>query len=271
LALSVADVSLVYETIAGNDPLDATSANKPIEKLADSKDLAAKKYRFACFDATLSLPGLDPEIKEAISGFIKKLESEGHIVEKVPFNLIDFIVPAYYVLTTAEASSNLSRYDGVRYGHRIKEENINLTDFYKSNRSEGFGPEVKRRIMLGSFVLSSGYYDAYFTKAQQVRRLLNNQIANVFGSFDAILMPVSPTTAFPLGQHQNDPITMYLADIYTVLANLTGIPGMAIPGFFHSNGMPFGLQIMTNHWHELPLHQISKYLEFLLLGNHDKD
>jgi aspartyl-tRNA(Asn)/glutamyl-tRNA(Gln) amidotransferase subunit A len=262
---SVADIALVYETMAGHDPLDATCYDLPVQKLSDNPPAPDKKYRFAYFDATLSLPGLDPEIKQAIAGLFEKLKQEGHTVEEIPFSLLEYIVPTYYVLTTAEAGSNLSRYDGIRFGHRSSKPTKDLTEFYKLNRSEGFGPEVKRRILLGSFVLSSGYFDAYFTKAQQVRRLLSNQITNVFKDFDAILMPVSPTTAFPIGGHKGDPVAMYLADIYTVLANLAGIPGLAIPAFTHSNGMPFGLQVLTNHYQELTLHQISTYLETLVV------
>lgn len=261
---SISDIALVFETMAGHDPMDATSTDLPVEKTVESNINPEKKYRFAYFDATLSLPGLDPEINQAITGLFEKLREEGHIVEEVHFTLLDYIVPTYYVLTTAEASSNLSRYDGVRYGHRSTEKTKDLTEFYKLNRSEGFGPEVKRRILLGSFVLSSGYYDAYFSKAQQVRRLLSDQITNVFKGYDAILMPVSPTTAFPLGGHKGDPVSMYLADIYTVLANLTGVPALAIPGFKHSNGMPFGLQALTNHYQELSLHAIGLYIESLL-------
>ncbi|HEX5636890.1 MAG TPA: amidase family protein, partial [Gammaproteobacteria bacterium] len=209
---------------------------------------------------TMTLPGLDPEIKQQIENLFEKLAQQGHTVEALPFDLLDYIVPAYYVLTTAEASSNLNRYDGVRYGHSSELPLDDLTAFYKHNRSEGFGPEVKRRIMLGSFVLSAGYYDAYFTKAQQVRRRIANQTTTVFRDFDAILMPVSPTTAFHIGQQTKDPIAMYLADIYTVFANLAGIPGMAIPMFKHSNGMPFGVQVLTNRGEEVNLHSISQAL-----------
>lgn len=144
-------------------------------------------------------------------------------------------MPAYYVLTTAEASSNLSRYDGIRFGHQTKNSTKDLTDFYKQTRSEAFGKEVQRRIMLGTFVLSSGYYDAYFSKAQQVRRLLSNKTDVVFAEFDALIMPTSPTTAFSIGDKTSDPVAMYLADIFTVFANLTGIPGISIPLFSHSN------------------------------------
>ena len=257
---SVSDVAMVFETMAGHDALDATSGIQPVQIFSPGYT-DNLKYRFAYFESTLTLPGLDPEIRTQFEGLLEKLRSEGHIVEAVPFELLDYIVPAYYVLTTAEATSNLSRYDGVRFGHRSAIETDDLTEFYKHNRSEGFGAEVKRRIMLGNFVLSSGFYDAYFTKAQQVRKLLCDQTSTVFRSYQALLMPVSPTTAFSAGSHSADPVAMYLADIYTVFANLTGIPGMAVPLFEHSNGMPYGLQVMTNQWDELTLHHICYYLK----------
>jgi aspartyl-tRNA(Asn)/glutamyl-tRNA(Gln) amidotransferase subunit A len=175
-------------------------------------------------------------------------------------NTSDYIVPAYYILTTAEASSNLSRYDGVRYGYRSAKPSTDLTEFYKHNRSEGFGKEVKRRIMLGTFVLSTGYYDAYFAKAQKVRRKLVEKTELVFSEFDLILMPTSPSVAFKIGEKTDDPIAMYLADIYTVFANLTGIPGISLPLFKHSNGMPFGVQLMAKQFNELSLLQASQRL-----------
>jgi aspartyl-tRNA(Asn)/glutamyl-tRNA(Gln) amidotransferase subunit A len=181
-------------------------------------------------------------------------------VQEIDFEYLDYIVPTYYVLTTAEASSNLSRYDGVKYGYRSTDKNLNLTEFYKKNRSEGFGKEVKRRILLGTFVLSAGYYEAYFNKAQQVRNLLTEQTALIFNDFDIILLPTAPTTAFKIGEKMGDPISMYLADIYTVYANLTGIPGISLPLFKHANGMPFGVQAMTNRFNELPLLQFSHHL-----------
>jgi aspartyl-tRNA(Asn)/glutamyl-tRNA(Gln) amidotransferase subunit A len=257
-----ADVAKVFETIGGHDELDATSLpGNPESLLHQYATPLPAQLRFAYFDSTLSLPGLDPEIKAAHLNLFTRLKAQGHTVEAVPFTLLDYVVPAYYVLTTAEASSNLSRYDGVRYGHQSKHNAENLTEFYKRNRSEGFGEEVKRRILLGSFVLSAGFYDAYFTKAQQVRQLLVEQTALVFSRFDAIIMPVSPTTAFALGEKQSDPVAMYLADIFTVFANLTGIPGIALPLFRHSNGLPFGTQVMANRGKELLLHQIGIKLE----------
>jgi aspartyl-tRNA(Asn)/glutamyl-tRNA(Gln) amidotransferase subunit A len=260
-AHSVADIAAVYQQIAGPDPMDSTCLQEPLPPF--SLDGAASEItprRFAVLAPTMELPGLDPEIRQRLEALFSALRQQGHTVDYVPFDLLDYIVPAYYVLTTAEASSNLNRYDGVRYGHRSAAAHPDLTAFYKQNRSEGFGPEVKRRIMLGSFVLSAGYFDAYFTKAQQVRRLITRQTAAIFRHYDAILMPVSPTTALPLGQQTGDPVAMYLADIYTVFANLAGIPGMAIPLFRHANGLPFGIQVLTNRGEEVPLHSISQYL-----------
>ena len=205
-------------------------------------------------------PSLDPEIATAIKKSIQQLKDDGHQVEGLNFEYLDHIVPAYYILTTAEASSNLSRYDGVRYGYRSKKPSGDLTEFYKHNRSEGFGKEVKRRIMLGTFVLSTGYYDAYFTKAQKVRRLLVEKTELVFKDFDFILMPTSPSVAFKIGEKTEDPIAMYLADIYTVFANLTGVPGISIPLYNHSCGMPFGIQVMSKRFDELSLLQVSKQL-----------
>jgi aspartyl-tRNA(Asn)/glutamyl-tRNA(Gln) amidotransferase subunit A len=196
-------------------------------------------------------------IARALGEYIQRLRNDGHTVEAIDFELLDYIVPAYYVLTTAEASSNLSRFDGVRYGYRAPDPDLELTDFYKRTRSEGFGKEVKRRILLGTFVLSAGYYDAYFTKAQQVRKLLADRTRLIFNDFDVIILPTAPTTAFTLGEKIDDPIAMYLADIYTVYANLVGIPGISIPLFTHTNGMPFGVQAMTNRFNELSLLQFS--------------
>lgn len=266
---NVPDVALVLQAIAGHDELDGTSAEGEWEidsesfgQLSTSQSLnkEGKKYRFAYLAPTMELPGLDAEIKISIEKHFGALQAEGHMVEAVPFDLLDYIVPAYYVLTTAEASSNLGRFDGVRYGHNSTNKPADLTEYYKQNRSEGFGMEVKRRIMLGSFVLSAGYYDAYFAKAQQVRQLICDRTDSIFNDFDAILMPVSPTTAFKMGEKLKDPVAMYLADIYTVFANLAGLPGMAIPLFQHSNGMKFGVQVLTKRWAEVALHQISHYL-----------
>ncbi len=203
---------------------------------------------------------LDPEIRQKIGAFVKTLRERGHQVDEIGFDLLDYIVPAYYILTTAEASSNLSRFDGVRYGHRTPDSEAGFPEFYKKSRSEGFGKEVKRRILLGTFVLSSGYYEAYFSKAQKVRKILTERTRLIFNDYDIILTPTVPTTAFKAGEKSSDPVAMYLADLYTVYANLVGIPGISLPIFTHTNGMPFGIQAMTNQFRELSLLQFSDEL-----------
>ncbi len=257
--INIPDVSLLLEVMAGADEFDSTVSQKKVPAYS-SQLQSDNKYRIAFFEEALDHPSLDREIGDAIKKKAAQLKEEGHTVEAVPFDLLDYIVPAYYILTTAEASSNLSRYDGVRYGHRIADKDTSLTDFYELTRSEGFGREVKRRIMLGTFVLSAGYYDAYFSKAQQVRRLLSDKMGSLFENYDFLIMPVSPSTAFAAGEKMSDPVAMYLADIYTVMANLTGVPAISIPLFKHSNGMPFGLQVMASRFEELSLLQFSKQL-----------
>jgi len=256
---TIPDVAKVLDVVAGPDEFDSTVSSGSFEPYSESPD--KKKYRIAYFNEALNHPSLDPEIASSIKGLINELELKGHLVEPVEFDLIDYIVPAYYVLTTAEASSNLSRYDGVRYGYRTVENGLDLTDFYKKSRSKGFGKEVKRRIMLGTFVLSSGYYDAYFTRAQQVRNLLTKKIQLVFSTFDFIILPTSPTVAFKSGEMTQDPIAMYLADIYTVMANLVGVPAISVPLFHHKiTGMAFGLQVLSAQNKELPLLRFSNEL-----------
>jgi aspartyl-tRNA(Asn)/glutamyl-tRNA(Gln) amidotransferase subunit A len=256
---NIPDIALALEVMAGQDEYDSTVSHQPVLAYSTLLD-DTKKYRIAYFDEALDHPSLDPEISASIKSLLKQLKKEGHEVQPVSFDLLDHIVPAYYVLTTAEASSNLSRYDGVKYGYRIPETNIELTELYKQTRSSGFGKEVKRRIMLGTFVLSSGYYDAYFTRAQKVRKLLFDKTQLIFNDFDFIILPTSPSTAFKIGEKMDDPISMYLADIYTVMANLVGIPAISLPLFKHTNGMPFGLQVMSNRFNELDLLRISKQL-----------
>lgn len=254
---ALADVALLLEVMAVPDAKDSTMMQLPQEKISLPEN-SSSKYRFCYFPETLEHKGLDPEVKDAITGKIEELKSNGHTVCTESFDLLDYIVPAYYVLTTAEASSNLSRYDGVRYGYRAAEgKPMPLDEFYRRNRSEGFGAEVKKRIMLGTFVLSTGYYDAYFSKAQQIRRLLVNKVNKIFEEYDALIMPVAPFTAMKIGANAADPIATYLADIYTVFANLTGIPGIALPLFSHSNNMPFGLQLMAKPGNEVTLLQVS--------------
>lgn len=253
---NIPDVSLVLEVISGNDVFDSTASSKEVLPYSSNLESQPGK-KIGYFRQAMESPALDPEIATGLKGFLDKLSADGYDVQPIDFELLDYIVPAYYVLTTAEASSNLSRYDGIRYGFRNVDKNQDLTELYKNSRSEGFGKEVKRRIMLGTFVLSSGYYDAYYSKAQKVRRLLSDQMELIFKDFDAVILPTVPSTAFSLGQNDQDPIAMYMADIFTVLANLTGLPAISIPLFWHSNGLPFGLQVMTNRFHELSLLQLS--------------
>lgn len=255
----VADVASVLAVISGPDEFDSTAVDNKLD--FNTSNLLSSNIgspRVAYFKEAFTHPSLDPEIRNTLEQFIDTLQQDGVLVEAVPFEYLDYIVPAYYILTTAEASSNLSRYDGVKYGHDAPlAPGVNLDTFYKRNRTEGFGKEVQRRIMLGTFVLSAGHYDAYFTKAQQVRQVLVNKTNEIFERYDALILPTAPNTAFPLGEGIKDPIAIYLADIYTVFANLTGIPGISIPLFKHSNGMPFGLQIMTDRFQDPYLLQLS--------------
>lgn len=259
---TVKDVALVLEVIGKNDDFDSTMDETSTFKHVDQLLIPAnKKYTIAIFKQVMDHISLDKEIANAIQTVLENLKTQGHQIVEINFDLLDYIVPTYYVLTAAEACSNLSRYDGIRYGHRTNENVKDLNDFYSKNRTEGFGKEVKRRIMLGNFVLSSGYYDAYFSKAQQVRTLLVEQTEQLFKTCDAIIMPTSPTTAFAIGEKKKDTIAMYLADIFTVFANLTGLPAIALPLFKHSNGMPFGIQLLTPQKDELTLLQLAEMLQ----------
>lgn len=257
---TVQDAALVLEVIAGADNFDSTLSNKPIPEFSvaiNDPQLAAPK-KIAYFKETLAHPGLDPEIKTQTEAYLASLKAKGHTVEAVDFSLLSYLVPTYYVLTTAEASSNLSRFDGIRFGHRTTATVTDLTDLYKLSRTEGFGAEVQRRILLGSFVLSAGYFDAYFTKAQQVRQKLVDLTNNLFEQYDILVSPTVPAPAFKIGEHQHSATEMFLADIYTVYANLVGIPAISIPLFKHSNGMPFGLQVMSKPFNETALLHFSK-------------
>lgn len=258
-ANNIPDIGRTLETIAGPDEFDSTASQKIVDNYSSFPN-DDKKFRFVYLNQALEHPSLDKEIGLAIKKSIDQIRNEGHQVSSIEFDLLDYIVPAYYVLTTAEASSNLSRYDGVRFGYRTPQSHLDLTEFYKLTRSEGFGKEVKRRMMLGTFVLSAGYYDAYYTRAQKVRKLLREKISNIFRDNDFIILPTSPSTAFKIGEKMNDPVAMYLADIYTVMANLVGVPSISLPLFRHSNGMPFGLQLMAKSFDESTLLKASKQL-----------
>ena len=255
---NIDDAALVLEVIAGADNFDSTVSEKPVPDFSKTIQTNNPPKKIAYFKETLTHPGLDIEIKTQMEAYIKELERKGYIVEAVDFSLLSYLVPTYYVLTTAEASSNLSRFDGIRFGHRTSQPLDDLTELYKLSRTEGFGEEVQRRILLGSFVLSAGYFDAYFTKAQQVRQKLVDLTNRLFSEYDLLISPTVPSTAFEIGKHQHSATEMFLADIYTVYANLVGIPAISIPLFKHSNGMPFGLQVMSQSFNETALLQFSK-------------
>lgn len=256
-ANTIEDVQIVLDVIAGADDFDSTVSHKP---LAAVDETGNKQYKICYFSNALDHPSLDKQISSSIKGFIETLKEDGHIVEPVEFDLLDYIVPTYYVLTTAEASSNLSRYDGIKYRQRSATNNEDITALYKQTRSQYFGAEVKRRILLGTFVLSAGYFDAYFTKAQQVRQLLTLKTKSIFAEYDAIILPTVPTPAFQLGEKSDDPIEMFLADIYTVYANLVGIPAISLPLFNTKEGLPFGLQVMSSPRNDLHLLHFSNKL-----------
>lgn len=253
------DAALLLEIMAGKDPQDATSSSRPVPSLAEClKELPPS--RFAVYDVVMHNESIQPEIKKNLTWLIEKLKSAGHTVETVHFPYLDYLIPAYYILSTAEASSNLSRYDGIHYGYRSPQAK-DLESTYRKSRSEGFGKEVKRRIMLGTFVLSAGYYDAYYTKAQRVRRIIRNATDEIFKNADFILIPSTPGTAFEFGQKSNDPVVMYLEDIFTVQANLVGIPGISIPTGNDEKGLPIGMQLMAPMFEEAKLLQAGTLIQ----------
>ncbi len=259
---SLTDAALVLEVIAGADDFDSTVSTSEVDTYSDSFNRPIKKYKIACFREAIESKGLQSEIKDAIQNKINVLQTEGHQVDLIDFPLTEYLLPTYYILATSEASSNLSRYDGVRFGHRSGETH-DLQSMYKKSRSEGFGAEVQRRILLGTFVLTSSYYDAYYTKAQQVRRLIRKKTKEIFESYDFILTPTTPTTAFKLGEHNANPIEMYLADIYSVHANVAGIPGISVPCGEDKKGLPIGLQLMADDFKEADLFQVAELLSNL--------
>jgi len=248
---TVQDAALILEVISGKDKHDNTCSSEKVESYS-SQINEIKKYKIAYIKECVEAEGIDSEVKQIILNQIETLKSLGHSVEAISFPYLDYLVPTYYVLTTAEASSNLSRFSGIHYGHRTQITS-DLENTYKKSRSEGFGKEVKRRIMLGTFVLSSGYYDAYYSKGQKVRRIIHEKTKDIFKTFDFILTPSTPGTAFEFGKNSADPIKMYLEDIFTVQANIAGIPAISVPCGNHSNGLPVGLQLMCNYFEESKL------------------
>lgn len=256
---TVEDAALIMEVMAGQDEYDSTSSSKPVPAYSKELKNIPAKLRIAYIKDCLENEGLNPEIKTRINEIISKLKAAGHTVEAVDFPYLDYLVPTYYVLTTAEASSNLARFDGINFGYRSKNAS-DLESTYKKSRTEGFGTEVKRRIMLGTFVLSSGYYDAYYSKGQKVRRLLQNKTNEILDKYDFILLPTTPGTAFEFGQKSADPIAMYLEDIFTVQANITGLPAISLPMGKHSNGLPFGVQVIGKNFADADVFAFSDYL-----------
>lgn len=257
---SVDDVALVLEVMAGADEYDSTVSRKPVPAYSEEiKQTTRQTYKVAYVREIDSSAGLQPEIKEAIQTKISEMKAAGHTVEVVDFPLQEFVLPTYYILATAEASSNLSRFDGVRYGYRSPN-TTDLQSLYKKTRSEGFGKEVQRRILLGTFVLSASYYDAYYTKAQKVRRLIREKTKALFQQYDFIVMPITPTTAFKLGEHTDNPLEMYLADLFSVQANVAGVPAISLPCGEDQQGLPIGLQVIADDFEESKLLHFSTTL-----------
>ena len=249
---TVEDAAIILEVIAGGDDFDSTVSTKKVEEYSQILDDKKTLKRIAYFPEYLENEGLETDVKSAIENQIQQLKNNGHLVEAVSFPYWDYLVPTYYVICTAEASSNLARFDGVHYGFRSADANSPETTYSKT-RTQGFGEEVKRRIMLGTFVLSAGYHDAYYTKAQKMRRLIQNKTNEILKEYDFILSPTTPHSAFELGRKIKNPVAMYLEDIYTVLANLSGNPAISLPIAKDKKGMPFGTQLIAKPFHEAEL------------------
>ena len=251
LARNASDAASVLHVIAGRDPHDATTAGVPVPDYSAALDQEMKGMRLGVSQALLG-EGLDAEVRNAIENAIEAYKDLGAEIVDIDLPHAKYAIAVYYIIATAEASSNLARFDGVRYGFRAEEAPV-LRDMYRKTRDEGFGAEVKRRIMLGTYVLSAGYYDAYYLKAQKVRTLLRQDFAKAFQRCDAILTPTTPTPAFRFGEKVDDPLSMYLNDIYTVTANLAGVPGISVPCGLSSDGLPIGLQLLGPYWSEADL------------------
>ncbi len=256
-ANSVADAARVLEIIAGYDENDSTSARVPVPPYLDAldKNVAGLKVGVP-FDVLKE--GVQPEVRQAVEKVLDRLRSGGAVIEEIAMPHFRYTISAYYILMTAEASSNLARYDGARYGHRSSGAR-DLVETYVKSRSEGFGEETKRRIMLGTYVLSAGYYDAYYRKAQKVRRLIQKDFFDAFRTVDCIVMPTSPTTAFRVGEKVDDPLQMYLSDVYTVSANLAGVPAISVPVGEDNTGLPIGVQFIGRQFDEQTILKVADY------------
>jgi aspartyl-tRNA(Asn)/glutamyl-tRNA(Gln) amidotransferase subunit A len=254
-AQTAVDAAAVLQIIAGRDTHDATTADVPVPNYIGETEKNIAGLRIGVSRSLLG-EGLDAEVRAAIEKAIDAYRALGAEIVDVDLPHAKYAIAVYYIIATAEASSNLARYDGVRYGFRAEEAPA-LREMYRKTRDEGFGPEVKRRIMLGTYVLSAGYYDAYYLKAQQVRTLIKNDFANAFAKCDAVLTPTAPSTAFRFGEKVDDPLAMYLNDIYTVTANLAGIPGISVPCGLSAEGLPIGLQLLGPNWSEALLFRLA--------------
>ena len=250
IACTAEDCALILQAMAGFDPRDSTSVERPVPDYRAGLDADITGLRIGVPEEWLGA-GLDPGVESVVTDALSQLEVMGARVEQIRLPHSPLCIAGYYVLAMSEASSNLARYDGVRFGHRCQAP-ADLTDLYRRSRSEGFGAEIKRRIMIGTYALSAGYYDAYYLKAQKIRRLIADDFRRAFEKVDVIMGPVVPTPAFPLGTKTDDPVRMYLGDIYTLSLNLAGLPGMSIPAGF-SAGLPVGLQLIGNYWDEARL------------------
>jgi len=259
LAKSVKDAAILLQQIAGRDPLDSTTADVPVPDFVSEIGKPVKGLKIGIPKEYFG-EGLDPEVRKAVENGIQLLAKAGCETVSVSLPHTAYAIPTYYVVATAEASSNLARYDGVRYGYRSAQAQT-LSQMYRRSRDEGFGAEVKRRIMLGTYALSAGYYDAYYLKAQKVRTLLARDFQQVFEKVDAVVTPTTPTPAFKLGEKTDDPLAMYLADIYTVTADLTGIPGISVPCGKSTSGLPIGMQILGKHFDESTILRLGHALE----------
>jgi aspartyl-tRNA(Asn)/glutamyl-tRNA(Gln) amidotransferase subunit A len=247
LTKDVRDCALMLEAIAGHDPADSTSADRPVPRYSDALTGDVKGLRLGVPEEYF-ITGIAPEVEQAVRDAIRLLAKNGAVVEEISLPHTEYAVAVYYIVATAEASSNLARYDGMRFGHRAGGKD--LLETYMLSREEGFGPEVKRRIMLGTYVLSAGYYDAYYLKAQRARALIKQDFDEAFRRCDAIITPTAPTTAFKIGEKIANPLQMYLSDIYTISVNLAGLPALSLPCGFDGDGMPIGLQIIGKPFDE---------------------
>lgn len=258
MARTLDQLTRVLQVIAGPDERDSTASHEPVPDFGAVVPPAPA--RIAYIRSTLESEGVQPEIREALSKKMAQLKAQGHRVEAVDFPLLEYILPAYYVLVTAEASANLARYDGVRFGYRNGQA-TDIHSLYTKSRAEGFGREVQRRILLGTFVLSARYYDSFFTQAQKVRRRIRDATRALFREYDFVLMPTTPTTAFRLGELTEDPVQMYLADLYSVQANVAGVPAISVPCGNDHQGLPIGLQIMADDFQEKKLMDFVRHIE----------